>query len=352
MGWRGNAMRASILGSHGGPEVLQLSELPAPVPQPGETLIRVGAAGVEPGLDVRTRLNGAGWQLRFPHVLGASMAGTVVSSPDAAAPDPGTRIAVAPNISCGECAYCRSGRDNSCAQREFLGIHHAGGYAEFCSVPTRNLIPIADTTSFAVASSTAVSFGTAWHLLVTRARVSPADVVFVVGAAGSVGTAAAQIAALFGARVILGSRTPQNLRELADEVRALGVVDTTTDLSPQLESIAPGGVDVVVETVGSETWAGSVAALAPEGRLVCCGGASGGEVGLTLRDLYRRNLSLLFSTSSTFEDLRLVFRLVDEGRLRPRVDTVFDLADAAAAHAAVEAGGLQGKVVIVPESAA
>ncbi|MBX3093466.1 MAG: zinc-binding dehydrogenase [Cryobacterium sp.] len=344
-------MKASVLFEHGGPEKLTLSEVDEPTVLEGETLIRVGAAGVEPGLDIKTRQDGGGWPIDLPHILGASMAGTVMRSVGEGALAEGTRVAVAPVISCGVCRFCRTGRDNSCQSRRFMGINRPGGYAEYCAVPSRNLIPIADSTSFAVAAGASVSYSTAWHSVVSRARVSPADTVFVVGSSGSVGIAAAQAAALFGARVILGGRDRRKVAPLAAEVGAAGIVDTAGDIPAQLAQLAPEGVDLVVDTVGPATWASSVAVLNPEGRLVCVGGSSGGEVGLTLRDVYRKNVSLFFSTSSPFEQLKLVYRLIDEGKLAPKVYAEYPLADAAAAHAAMVEQKHVGKVVIVPEGA-
>src|SRR5690606_7305284 len=125
----------SVLFEHGGPDNLTWGDVDEPAVLEDETLIRVGAAGVEPGLDIRTRQDGAGWPIKLPHILGASMAGTVVRSVGASGPPEGTRVAVAPVISCGVCRFCRTGRDNSCQSRQFMGINRPGGYAELCAVP-------------------------------------------------------------------------------------------------------------------------------------------------------------------------------------------------------------------------
>jgi NADPH:quinone reductase-like Zn-dependent oxidoreductase len=346
-------MEAIVLYEHGGPEQLVPATLDIPTTSPGETLVRVRACGVEPGLDGRTRQNAAGWELSMPHVLGASFAGDVVSSVGPDAPPPGTRVAVSPMVTCQSCSACRSGRDNACNRRRFLGVHRWGGYAEFAAVPTRNLLPIADETSYQVAASLPMSGTTAWHMLVTRGQVRPTDIVLVLGAAGSVGMAAAQIAALHGAQVILGGRDRDKLAQVADTVEVLGCVDSSGDLRAQVVDLTGDGVDVVVDTIGAETWGASIAALRPEGRIVCCGASSGADVTMILRELYRNNLSVLCSSGGTFEDFRTVYGLLDRGRLTPRVHATYPLADAAAAHRAMSRQEHVGKLVLVhPEKAA
>ena len=340
-------MEAIVLYEHGGPERLVPATLDRPEPVPGETLVRVRACGVEPGLDGRTRQNAAGWDLSMPHVLGASFAGEVVSSPDDDAPAEGVRVVIAPMVTCQRCTYCRSGRDNSCEDRRFLGVHRWGGYAEYAAVPTRNLLPIADGTAFEVAAAAPMSYTTAWHMLARRARVAVGETVLVLGAAGAVGIAAAQIATLHGARVILGGRDLQKLEQAADDLDVFGLIDSTSDIAGQVRDIAGHGADIVVDTIGAATWTDSIATLRPDGRLVCCGASSGGNVEMLLRDLYRSNLSILCSSGGTFEELRTVFRLIDEGRLNPRVHGRFPLAEAARAHEAMDRQEHVGKLVLV-----
>lgn len=339
-------MEAIVLHEHGGPEKLTWAKVPTPTPSPGETLVRVRACGVEPGLDGRTRQNAAGWDLSMPHVLGASFAGEVVDSSDAGAPPTGTRVVVSPMVTCLTCTFCRSGLDNSCEQRRFLGVHRWGGYAQYAVVPTRNLIPIADTTTFEVAASAPMSYATAWHMLVRRAKVMAGEVVVILGAAGAVGIAAAQAARLRGAQVILGGRDRAKLEQAAESSEVLGLIDSTVDLSAQIRDITGDGADIVVDTIGAATWSASIASLRPEGRLVCCGASSGGSVEMLLRDLYRSNLSILCSSGGTFEDLRTVFRLIDEGRLQPRVHACFPLDQASHAHEAMDRQEHVGKLVL------
>src|SRR3569833_1656148 len=237
-----DAMTAVVMRSHGGPETLGLDRVPVPVPRAKEVLIRVHAIGIEPVLDVNSRQSGGGHGIVLPHVLGASFAGVVVARGEASTAALGSRVAVSAMISCGECRYCRTGNDKLCLCREVLGEHRWGGYADFAAVSSRNIIPIADTTSYEAAASAPVSYGTAWRMIVTKGQVGPTDLVLIMGASGAVGVAAAQIARFHGAHVILGSRRPDTLSELADAVDAAGVIDTSGDFVAQVSALADGGV--------------------------------------------------------------------------------------------------------------
>ncbi|WP_104118333.1 transposase [Arthrobacter sp. B1805] len=264
-------------------------------------------------------------------------------------PQHGTRVAVSPTVSCAVCDFCRIGRDNSCRNKKILGVHRWGGYAEYAAVPTRNLINIPDDVSFEAAACAATSYAIAWHLVVTRGRVATTDTVLVVGAAGAVGIAAAQIAALHGARVILSGRSASRLKPVADHVGAYGVaISNTSDYETQISVLAPDGIDMVVETVGSATWDSSLSFMRSEGRIVCCGASSGHDVKMSLRDLYRKNLAILTASSGTFNDLRQVLSLFDHGRLTPIIAQTYPLSMARQAHDDLALQKHVGKLVLFP----
>lgn len=344
-------MHAIVLREFGGPENLDYVEVDVPPLGPGESLVRVGACSVEPGLDIRTRTDGGGWPVRLPHVLGASFAGTVVASEGPNPPEAGLRALAAPMMCCGDCRYCRSGHENSCVDKRFLGIHRWGGYADFAVVPTRNLIPLGDDTSFEQAASASTSYGAAWHMVVTRGAVRSGDTILVLGASGAVGIAAAQIAQMYGAKLIIGGRNRAKLEQVAKDVEPHALVDTSGPFVDEVMDLSDGGVDLVVDTVGAATWRQSIDVLRAEGRIVCCGASSGWAVEMELRRLYRRNLSLLFSSGGTFGELQDICRLVDSRHLRPTVHAVYPLSRAADAHRDLKAQQHVGKLVLRPDGA-
>src|SRR5580765_4591900 len=186
-------MRAVRFHEHGGPDVLRYEEAPDPDLVPGEVLVRVRACALN-HLDLWARQGLPGVSIPMPHITGSDVAGEVIA---AAAPDVaiGCRVMLQPGVSCGRCEACLSGRDNECARYAVLGYtHHAGGYAELVKVPVANLIPIPDEIDFVRAAAFPLTFLTAWHMLMTRARLNRGDDVLVLAAGSGVGQAAIQIA--------------------------------------------------------------------------------------------------------------------------------------------------------------
>src|SRR5262245_20302590 len=195
-------MRAIVMRAHGGPEVLQLEDVPDPQPAPGQVRVRVRACALN-HLDLWTRRGLPGRSIAFPHILGNDIAGEIDELPapvDGLAV--GQRVMLSPGTSCGRCAMCLAGEDNSCRQYRILGYQIPGGYAERVCAPAANVIPIPDTVTFEHAAAFPLVFLTAWRMLITRAAVRPGEDVLVWAAGSGVGMAAVQIAKALGARVI------------------------------------------------------------------------------------------------------------------------------------------------------
>lgn len=336
-------MKAVRFHEHGGPEVLRHEDAPDPEPRPGNALVRVRACALN-HLDIWNRRGVV--RLRLPHILGADVAGEVVESSDAEFV-PGRRVMVQPGLSCGRCEACLEGRDNECPRYDVLGSQSDGGYAEYVRVPLQNLIALPDAIGFIEAAAFPLTFVTAWHMLVTRARLRAGEDVLVLGAGSGVGQAAIQIAWLHGARVFATAGTDDKLGRARD-LGAYEVINHhTQDLPAEIRRFTDKrGVDVVIEHVGEATWERSLKCLARGGRLVTCGATTGHQAGIDLRFLFARQYSLMGSYMGTKAELLRAARFFFGGQLRPAVDRTFPLADAAAAHAYLEAGTQFGKVVL------
>jgi NADPH:quinone reductase-like Zn-dependent oxidoreductase len=340
-------MRAIVIPRHGGPEVLQYGEIADPKPGSEDVLVRVRACALNHlDLWVRQGLNGVRFPL--PLVPGSDIAGEVVAAGDLARRvHIGDKVVLAPGVSCGHCAACAAGRDNECRKYTLFGYGRDGGCAEYVVAPEVSVLPMPAGLSFEEASAVPLVFVTAWHMLVTRARLQPGEEVLILGAGSGVGSAGIQIAKLLGARVIAtaGSRAKlEKARELgADEL----INHTEQKISEEVRRLTgKRGVDVVFEHVGTATWEQSILSLATAGRLVTCGATTGFAAQLDLRYLFARQLSLLGSYMGSRAELFTVLKLVGDKRLRPVIDRVFPLAEAVEAHRRMEQREQFGKIVL------
>ena len=339
-------MKAVRFHQHGGPDVLSYGDAPDPELAPGEVLVRVRACALN-HLDVWARRGLPGVRTPMPHITGSDVAGDVVSSA-AADLSPGRRVMLQPGLSCGRCAECLSGRDNECARYEVLGnLNHAGGYAEYVKVPAQNVIAIPEEIDYVHAAAFPLTFLTAWHMLMTRAKLERGEDVLVLAAGSGVGQAAIQIAVLHGARVFATAGSPEKLGR-ARELGAAGVIDHhRQDIADEIKRLTnKRGVDVVIEHVGEATWGKSVRVLARGGRLVTCGATTGAAGALNLSALFAKQLSILGSYMGTKGELLRAALLFFAGQLKPVIDRTYPLRDAAEAHRRMEASGQFGKIVL------
>jgi NADPH:quinone reductase-like Zn-dependent oxidoreductase len=331
---------------HGGPDVLQYEEAPDPEPRAGRAIVRVHACALN-HLDLWQRRGIERVRIPLPHISGSDISGVVFDAGDSTLAA-GTRVLVHPGLSCGSCAACLEGRDNLCARFDVVGLLTDGGYAEYVSVPSVNLLPIPDHIDFVPAAAFPLTFLTAWHML-ARGALRAGDVVLVLAGGSGVGQAAIQVARALGARVLATSAPSK-----AEQTRALGaeaVFDHyASDFARDAKAATGGrGVDIVIEHVGEVTWERSVRALARGGRLVTCGATTGPNVSIDLRHLFARQLSFLGTYMGAKPELQSAADLFFRGVLTPVVDMVLPLAEAAAAHARLEAREQFGKIVLVTD---
>src|SRR2546425_10361467 len=215
-------MRAIMFSQHGGPEVLQVGEVPNPQIKAYEVLVEVRACALN-HLDVWVRNGLPGIKIPLPHILGCDVAGVVREVGDLVTwTKAGDEVMVQPGVSCGHCPECLAGRNNMCDEYDIVGYRRDGGYAEWVAVPALNVIPKPKNLSWQEAAALPLVTLTAWHMLVTRANVQPGEDVLVQAAGSGVGSIGIQVAKLRGARVIATAGSEEKLakaRELgADEV--------------------------------------------------------------------------------------------------------------------------------------
>jgi NADPH:quinone reductase-like Zn-dependent oxidoreductase len=332
---------------HGGPEVLKYVDAPDPGVRPNDVIVRVHACALN-RLDLWVRQGLPNVPIPLPHIPGSDVAGEIAQiGSEVATVRVGQKVVLAPGVTCGKCAACLAGQDNRCRQFTNLGYMIDGGCAQLVRAPDANCMPYPENLSFEEAAAIPLVFQTAWHMLVARAELQPGEDVLVLGAGSGVGSAAIQIAKFFGANVIVTAGTDEKLAKARELGADHAINHKLQKIRDEVRRITnKRGVDVVFEHVGTSTWDESVASLAPSGRLVTCGATTGYDAKVDLRFLFSRQLSLLGSYMGTKSELRTVLKLVAAGRLKPIVDRVFPLQEAAEAHAYLQSGSQFGKVVL------
>jgi NADPH:quinone reductase-like Zn-dependent oxidoreductase len=340
-------MKAVFFHRHGSPEILEYGELPAPEPGPSEALIRLRAAALN-GLDLWVREGWPGIKLDYPHIPGADGAGEVAAlGPEVSGWAVGDRVVINANLSCSACEYCLAGQDNRCRSWGLLGETQPGTYAEYVVVPAQNLCRLPDGFSARDAAAAALVFHTAWHSLVVRGEVRPAESVLIVGASGGVNTACIQVAKLAGATVFVVGSGAEKLA-LAESLGADRLIDRSkeADWSKSVYLLTgKRGVDVVVDNVGA-TFPLSFRAARKGGRILTVGNTAGPKVEIDNRFIFGKHLSIIGSTMGTRNDFLTVMELVFRGRLKPVLDCDFPLSEARAAQGRLERGEQLGKITL------
>ena len=336
-------MRAVVMRARGGPEVLEVADLPVPEPGPKEVRVRLKAAALN-HLDVWVRKGVASPKLPLPHVLGADGSGVV----DAVGPGvegfaPGDEVVINPGLSCGRCERCLAGEDNLCPRYQILGEHRHGTYAEYTPVPAGIVAKKPKNLSFAEAAAIPLAGGTAWEAVVRRLAVRPGETVLVMGGAGGVGSFAVQFAKAAGAYVI-ATASAENLPVLKE----LGADLTLDYRGPWAEEVLKAtegqGVDAAFETAGESLVERVIPVVRPFGRIATILPPQG-----NLSGLYTKNQTL-YGVFLTRERKRLLEMrpLFERGLARPLIAEVlpFSLENLRKAHARMDSGHGRGKIVL------
>jgi alcohol dehydrogenase, propanol-preferring len=306
-------MRAAVF--YGGDRPMLVEEIPTPEPGPGEVLVKVAACGVC-HTDLHYLDHGTPTFKKPPLVLGHEVAGTIAS------PDPsgrfleGDHVLLPAVISCGRCAACRTGRENICEQSVMLGNNVDGGYAEYLTVPAKDVFRLPDEIPLIEGAIIADALTTPYHAVVHRGRVQPGDRVVVVGC-GGVGLNIVQVAAALGARVVGVDLSPDKLA-WARRLGAEAVYNTDGADRPEkaLRALTDGGADVAFEAVGRpDTQELTIASLKTGGRAVLVG-YSPAALKLNAGRVMFRELEIVGSLGCRPVDYPRVIELARQGRIR------------------------------------
>ena len=322
-------MTAIIAGSPGGPEVLVAVNRPVPTPGRDEVLVRVAAAGVNRP-DVLQRRGVYPPPPGASDVLGLEIAGTVVAT------GPGAE---------------------SLLDRKVCALVAGGGYAEYCVAPTGTCLPVPEVLKMTEAAAMPETLFTVWVNLFERGFAADDDTVLVHGGTSGIGTTAILLGKLFGLEVIVTAGSDAKCARAVEIGAAHAINYNAVDFVEEVKRITGGkGVAVVLDMVGGDYVARNIACMADDGRHVSIATQRGVSAEIPIVELMRRRLtltgsmlrprSLLFKTMVADELARTVWPYVEGGRLKPVIDRIFPLAEAAEAHRRMESGEHVGKIVL------
>lgn len=335
-------MRAAVIHEHGGPENLVYEEnFPDPECGPEDVVVRVKASSLNYH-DIFTRRGMPGIKLDLPVICGLDVAGEVAEvGKDVTGWSVGDRVLIDPR--------------NRVAGG-LMGETVNGGLAEFCRAPAHQLVRMPDGVTFEEAASLPVAYGTAHRMMVTNGHIKEGERCLVLGASGGVGTGCVLLARMFGAQVIVCASTEEKIQRLKE----LGADDGINYAEGPFEREVwkrftkptrysyDGGVDMVVNFTGGETWVPSLKCLRKGGRMMTCGATAGFDPQTDIRYIWTFELQILGSNSWEREDLEQLMQYIQDDRMHPVIDRSFPLTEAREALRLLEDREVFGKVVVCP----
>ncbi|MGP0092346.1 MAG: zinc-binding dehydrogenase [Xanthobacteraceae bacterium] len=334
-------MKALLLRRHGGLDELELvQDHPLPRATEGHVVIRVRASSFNYH-DVFTVRGMPGIKVPLPVVIGLDMAGEITElGAGVSGWKPDDRVLVNPVNK----------------KKGLMGEMLDGGMAEYCLVSADQLVAMPEGVSFAEAAALPVAYGTAHRMLITHKTVKQGDRVLVLGASGGVGTGCVILAKLLGAEVIACASSPEKMARLkelgADEVINYRDADFSKWAierygKPQRRSYE-GGVDVVINFTGGDTWVPSLRCLKRGGKLLVCGATAGHDPKEDLRFIWTFELQIIGSNSFYDDNLQALMRLIASGQIKPVIDKVLPLEEAREGLRLIQDREVIGKVVVTP----
>lgn len=328
-------MKAVVIRKHGGPEVLSFEKIQEPKPKKGHVIVKVNYCAVN-HLDIWVRNGLPERKVSFPHILGCDVCGTLTH--DFRNFKKGETIVVYPAIK------------SKTPRVSFTIIggfgEYKGGYAEFILVPQENIIKKPDWFSDAEASALNVSYLTAWNML-ERTNCKKGNTILIWGANSGVGSASILLAKAKGIRVITvvsDSKKTRLARKLgADFIINRNKSDVITEVFRYTKN---DGVDAVIDHVGAKTWPVSIEVLKVGGRMIACGTTTGAEASINIRALYSKEAQILGAYLGSKSQLVSLHRFMKQKKIKPIIDSIFNLKDARLAHMKMESSNQFGKIIL------
>jgi NADPH:quinone reductase-like Zn-dependent oxidoreductase len=336
-------MKAAVIYEHGGPGSIQYkTDHPDPAPAADEVVLRVRACTLNYH-DIFTRRGMPGIKVPMPAIMGLDFAGEIAALGSGVKDwKVGDRVMIDPVDRVGPGGL--------------VGEVRPGGLAEYCAVPTHHLVRMPPGVSFEQAACLPVAYGTAIRMMFTIGQIQPKDKILILGASGGVGTASLLLSKMKGAEVIACASSPSKLERLK-KIGADHVIDYTKEdfvkwiyakyTKPHRRKFE-GGVDVVVNFTGGDTWVPSLKVVHRRGKVLTCGATAGFDPKEDLRYIWSFEIQVLGSNSFMRDDLEELLRLIQQKQLEPIIDKELPLSEVNEAFRLIEEREIFGKVVIKP----
>ncbi|MGI0088918.1 MAG: zinc-binding dehydrogenase [Nitrosopumilaceae archaeon] len=328
-------MKAIIIRKHGGPDVLSYEDVADPIPKKGHAMVKVSCCAVN-HLDIWVRNGLPGREVSFPHILGCDVCGTLVEGFG--------------NFKKGEKVVVYPAIKSTVPRTSFTIIggfsDYKGGYAEFIQVPQANIVRKPSWLSDTEACALNVSYLTAWNML-ERSSCKKGNTILIWGANSGVGSAAILLAKAKGIKVITVVSNPKK----ADTAKKLGadlVIDrSSSDVASEvLKHTRDEGADAVIDHVGARTWPVSIEVIKVGGKMLACGTTTGAEATINIRALYSKEAQIVGAYLGSKSQLVSLHKFMKLKKIKPIIDSVFDLKDVQDAHKKMESSDQFGKIVL------
>jgi NADPH:quinone reductase-like Zn-dependent oxidoreductase len=342
-------VKAVVFHEFGGLDVLRLEDVPDPEPGPGQVLIDIAASALN-HLDVDIREGTSRFPVEPPFVLGVEIVGRIAELGDGVDGwQVGDRVMAYLMDPCGNCRYCRTGRESLCLAPGFISFTTSGGYAERLACSAAQLMGVPDELSDEAAAALQIAFGTAWHMLFTRGGLGLGQTVMIDSIGSGIGSAAVQLAHLAGATVIGNASSDDKLARAAELGMDHGINHAKQDVVAEVMRLTDDrGVDLVFEHVGGELFQHGLDSLCKDGRLVTCGAHAGEVVPFDIIPFFRAQKQIVGSFVFTRDEVERCLELARQGKITPLVHKIFPLAEAREAMAMMERRENFGKIVLKP----
>jgi len=333
----------------GGADVLRLDDVEDPQPGPGEVTIDIAACALN-HLDVDIREGISRFPVEPPYIPGIEVVGRISALGEGVEGwQVGDRVMPFLMTHCGNCRFCRTGRESLCLTPGFISFTTTGGYAEKLACQAAQLIRVPEGLSDDAAAALQIAFGTAWHMLFTRGGLRAGETVLVNSVGSGIGSAAVQLAHIAGATVIGTASTDEKLARASELGMDHGINHKTQDVVAEVMRITDDqGADLAYEHVGGELFQKALDSLGKDGRLVTCGAHSGEVVPFDIIPFFRTQKSVIGSFVYTREEVAKVLELAERGKIVPLVHKTFPLSEAAEAMQTMERREHFGKLVLIP----